>query len=323
MQEEPINAFLAVSDECGNTSLDTVNLFIQDLVPPVAICNVGLTVTLTSAMLNDGNGGGSVSAESFDAGSNDSGCGKTEIQVRRMNGCCSEQCIPVYECTSIDTKTGMCIDSTITSFTSEFADFVKFCCDDIGQVVQVQLLITDQAGNTNSCILDVNVTDQTQPVLVCEPVTIDCDEDFASIPPPNITGVHCTNAERSIQMLQESELSGVCGTDAIIREFFIDRDGSGGLSSGDPFCQQIININQGNRGIDPLTIKWPRHFTGEILIGQNIECDNDNSVTINSGVQVTMGDVQVCQVSVSDFTCLLYTSPSPRDLSTSRMPSSA
>ena len=36
-----------------------------------------------------------------------------------------------------------------------------------------------------------------------------------------------------------------------------------------------------------------------------------------AGVRVTLVD------GMSDPTCLLYTSPSPRDLSTSRMPSSA
>ena len=34
-------------------------------------------------------------------------------------------------------------------------------------------------------------------------------------------------------------------------------------------------------------------------------------------------DTPGCTVEAKDFTCLLYTSPSPRDLSTSRMPSSA
>ena len=34
-------------------------------------------------------------------------------------------------------------------------------------------------------------------------------------------------------------------------------------------------------------------------------------------------DLAVDSKSAEDFNCLLYTSPSPRDLSTSRMPSSA
>ena len=38
---------------------------------------------------------------------------------------------------------------------------------------------------------------------------------------------------------------------------------------------------------------------------------------------ITPQDVKTAEVSVAGGTCLLYTSPSPRDLSTSRMPSSA
>jgi len=40
---------------------------------------------------------------------------------------------------------------------------------------------------------------------------------------------------------------------------------------------------------------------------------------VSSGTEATMSAVRVARA----FTCLLYTSPSPRDLSTSRMPSSA
>ena len=46
--------------------------------------------------------------------------------------------------------------------------------------------------------------------------------------------------------------------------------------------------------------------------------DLDKSLTIKE-VQEKTGHV----VAVKDVSCLLYTSPSPRDLSTSRMPSSA
>ena len=38
---------------------------------------------------------------------------------------------------------------------------------------------------------------------------------------------------------------------------------------------------------------------------------------------IHMGDVFDSRKSIDYYSCLLYTSPSPRDLSTSRMPSSA
>ena len=44
-----------------------------------------------------------------------------------------------------------------------------------------------------------------------------------------------------------------------------------------------------------------------------------NSANFDVSIQVNA----TCAISASNMTCLLYTSPSPRDLSTSRMPSSA
>ena len=52
-------------------------------------------------------------------------------------------------------------------------------------------------------------------------------------------------------------------------------------------------------------------FNGEEII---IDSDADTSITADTDDQI---DIKV------GGTCLLYTSPSPRDLSTSRMPSSA
>ena len=49
----------------------------------------------------------------------------------------------------------------------------------------------------------------------------------------------------------------------------------------------------------------------------------------NEGLAATIKDITIVTdasdsgVALNDLTCLLYTSPSPRDLSTSRMPSSA
>ena len=45
--------------------------------------------------------------------------------------------------------------------------------------------------------------------------------------------------------------------------------------------------------------------------------------TIANGEKITIGDTQLVAWHTPGHACLLYTSPSPRDLSTSRMPSSA
>ena len=64
-------------------------------------------------------------------------------------------------------------------------------------------------------------------------------------------------------------------------------------------------------------------FTFE-LDNEDYTCDdlgsNTVNITVSDGLNVTMC---TAMVTVLDTICLLYTSPSPRDLSTSRMPSSA
>ena len=56
-------------------------------------------------------------------------------------------------------------------------------------------------------------------------------------------------------------------------------------------------------------------FAGVVVIGEG---EKDAAPMLYNGEQVGTGNGPAC-----DIACLLYTSPSPRDLSTSRMPSSA
>ena len=83
-------------------------------------------------------------------------------------------------------------------------------------------------------------------------------------------------------------------------------------------------------------------YAGGSLSAQQIIIPDDNSVSGNSSAALRFGidraigtltgneiavpaatSTTIVKVEDIDYTCLLYTSPSPRDLSTSRMPSSA
>ena len=71
--------------------------------------------------------------------------------------------------------------------------------------------------------------------------------------------------------------------------------------------------------------KGNRHVTAEIL---KHESDDENLKVSQATVYNVLNDFYnaglLTKVNIdNDKTCLLYTSPSPRDLSTSRMPSSA
>jgi len=299
LSEEPIEIYLAVSDDCGNTALDTFNILVEDHIAPVAVCKDNLSVTLTSAMLQANAGEGKIYADIFDAGSHDSGCDNDiSIQVRRVEGCCSSECVEQFECIETDPKTGICIDSTVVAYTTLFNDFVKFCCDDVGQIVMVELMITDKVGNSNACMVEVTVVDKTQSILICEPITVDCLQDSDQMDGPIVTGQYC-DSHINIQLLNESEITGNCGLQQIIKEWYIDSNGDGEFSSGDPYCQQQITVEAEDKGLDPYSIKWPKHFTGEVHVGINLECNEEKLEELDD-VQVNMGDVQLCGSSITD-----------------------
>ena len=301
LANNPIEAHLLVTDDCGNTARDTFNIIVEDQIAPVPVCMTDLNVTLTSAMLAVNDGSGIVYADAFDGGSHDSGCSEIDIKVRRVNGCCSAQCIDQYECTASDPKTGICIDSTIVGFTTEYAEFVKFCCEDIGQVTMVEVLVTDQVGNFNSCIVEVTVIDKTQSILSCPPITVNCLDDMDSIENPSISGQFCDTENGGAILLNVSETNGYCGTEQLIREWYIDGNEDGEFSSGDPYCRQMVSITSNDGGLDPYTIKWPKHYTGEIVQGQNLECESDGTLGLISEAAIEMGEVQVCGVNSESY----------------------
>ena len=56
-----------------------------------------------------------------------------------------------------------------------------------------------------------------------------------------------------------------------------------------------------------------------VLVGFSMTSANAKTLKCQTVLNTKADEVKM----LKDFTCLLYTSPSPRDLSTSRMPSSA
>ncbi len=302
-----------VIDECGNATAVYMPVFVEDRVPPVMVCASGLQVTLThDPQSPEFNGGvGQIDVGSFDGGSNDAGCGDVTLQVVRLD----DYSESVFDCNgkllgftptsclaqtkSVDLggsvgKNDCTLDGSNLGVVTVPGDYVKFCCEDVGQVIRVLLIGTDKNGNTNQCVVDVLVTDNSNPTMVCDDVVIDCAGDLDSIDGPRLLGGAC-EGERTFEVLSEENSSGsLCGAGTIIREYFLDFDGSGSISPGDPFCQQIITVREGSGSLDPNTIKWPRHHDGTSQIGINIECNDDGVPEILDNHTVNMGDVVTC-----------------------------
>ena len=135
------------SDVCGNMSQSPAfNLTIIDNESPTMICDEITEINVPST------GVAVVPAAVFDDGSFDNCCLQT-FSVRRMDDNC-----------------GVAGNTT-------FEPTVTFCCADAAQApVTVVMQATDCNGNSNTCMVTVNVGDKIDPTVTCPAnATLDCD----------------------------------------------------------------------------------------------------------------------------------------------------
>ena len=306
--QSPIAVVGTVTDDCGNSSDVTFNIIVVDDVPPVPVCETSLQVSLTGNASGD-YGIAKVFAADLDEGSHDSGCGKVEISAVRLEdwreiirdcqdevvGYRPKSCQPLVDNVDLGEaafknncdRNGNNIDQVTVA-----GDFVTFCCEDFGQIVQVILFVKDEQGNINQCIVDVEVVDKSAPSLFCEDLVISCaDGDYLST--PAMIGSSCSREEDfEILLLSESRSNNVCAGGQTVREWYIDTDQSGDFSPGDAFCQQIVRVDA-DTAFNPYTIKWPKNYDGKQVGGINIEV-NDEGKIVEIPTTVDMGDPAAC-----------------------------
>ncbi|HLP93002.1 MAG TPA: T9SS type A sorting domain-containing protein [Saprospiraceae bacterium] len=153
-----------VEDDCGNTRTCTFKMKIEDQIPPVAVCDEFTTVALTAG------GDAIVDAAVFDDGSYDNCCVQS-FRAARMssNGCGG----------------------------TNFSATVPFCCNDVGEVVTVMFRVTDCNGNTNECMVSVEVQEKIKP---------------SCLPPANVT-VNCENFDPSLWAYSRADVEDNCCLD--------------------------------------------------------------------------------------------------------------
>jgi len=237
-----------VTDGCGNQSDITVPFVVVDKVAPVAVCDDDLNISI------GGQGYARVHAEDIDEGSWDN-CGPIRIEVRRLV-----------------TEDENC--NAITSYFSDWGDYVDFNCCDIGDAVRIELQVWDDANgdgipgnsitvqdcngddrvvsdNSNVCWLDVTVEDKLNPYCVApHNKTISCDELPYDWDPNDIEVLEdlfgqadyadncpgATVAENAPVVTIDD-----CGTGTILRSF--TATDAVGLTSVNT-CQQLITITE-------------------------------------------------------------------------------
>lgn len=132
-----------ITDACGNTDTCQYLLSVVDRSVPTAICDQFTKIAL------DASGNGRLFATSLDDGSLDN-CAVVEFKIAKIVDSCNVAA-PVFK------------------------DFADFCCKESGQSVMVALRVTDFSGNSNTCMVEVQVQDKLAPQITCPPhLTISC-----------------------------------------------------------------------------------------------------------------------------------------------------
>ena len=257
------------TDSQGNITICTFNITVEDIEPPVVICQdivialdeTGVaTITAVDVLeVNTDNCGvatSSIDMDTFDC--SNIGDNLVTVTVTDIHGN-SSTCTAVVTIEDITAPTPQCMDITVqldATGTTTIApsdldggstdacgvvnlsiDIDTFGCDDVGDNV-VTLTVTDSSGNTASCTAIVTVEDSIAPELVCMDITVALDENgTATITPEDV-------------MANNTDACGILTTGIDIDEFSCDdigtpitvmvfsQDVNGNLSS----CTAIVTV---------------------------------------------------------------------------------
>jgi|GEM_PF-3347452 len=143
------------TDICNNTASCEQMLRVEDDQEPTLVCE-NLSYSL------DANGRRVIGVGPFSDFYEDN-CGTADIDIRRM------------------------VDPCGVPGNTEFGNRVTFCCEDVGDVNMVQVRVRDAEGNELLCMVEVTITDDTDPVARCRNFIVALDDaGQAQIDPANI-----------------------------------------------------------------------------------------------------------------------------------------
>ncbi|MBC6994233.1 DUF11 domain-containing protein, partial [Lewinella lacunae] len=228
-------------DVCGNSDFTDIDILIEDRTAPVAVCEDGLNVSLTSGSEGGIESTGIVrlTPDMIDHGSTDD-CSEVTLAIARVDAA----------------------NLAMEAYSQE----IILTCADLG-TVRVGLRVTDAAGNVNYCWLDVLVEDKLAPSCIPPAsLTMSCIEYRAALPADiTETTVEARNAifgaaagvdncEATLTETISGSLNS-CGVGSFTRVFTVT-DGQG-LTNTIP-CTQTINVF----GIHDYTITFPTDESG-------------------------------------------------------------
>ena len=217
---------IQVLDECGNISTCIWEVEIVDEIQPVAVCERNTVISISQGSVD-------LLATVFDDGSWDE-CGLATFEVARMDTYCDVEDL-------------------------EFGPTVSFCCADALLSPMVALRVTDYAGNTNMCMVSVEVQDKVLPTISCpDDVVIDCKEtyDLENLENRFDDATVIDNCNNLVPEEQVFADINSCGIGTITRVFTVT-DGDYTTS-----CTQVITVVSQNPFVEG-NIVWPEDYETE------------------------------------------------------------
>lgn len=257
-----------VTDVCGNEASCTAYIHVVDRIAPQAICDQFTSISIGV------DGTARLYATSVDDGSHDN-CGIVKQEVIKMTDECGNDL--------------------------ERGEYVEFCCEEVGKELMVAYIVTDAAGNENTCMVTVEVEDKLPPTIICpSDLTISCRyainfddlsefgtvalqgeireqivlQDHISNGIVGIDGIANDNCTVSVTHTYSEDLE--CSQGTILRTFVATDQG--GLSSS---CTQAITVVDEN----PFTIKditWPDIYDEETCVDTIISPDISGQPTYHN-----------------------------------------
>jgi hypothetical protein len=145
------NVEWTASNECGIDSTVTQVVIVEDNILPIALCK-NATVGITANPQNY------VFTSSFVDTASDN-CGVDSIFVRRLTAACGDP------------------NNNI------FGDSILICCEDVGNIVDVEIRIVDDSGNENFCDATLQVDDNKAPLVLEQlpDIVISCSYVFDTL----------------------------------------------------------------------------------------------------------------------------------------------
>jgi uncharacterized repeat protein (TIGR01451 family) len=235
---------ITATDQCGNQSTHTMTIVVLDRARPIAMCQERIHLSFAQ---NQDDFFTRLPLDVIDDGSFDA-CGDIILRLGQR----------------LDNK--VFCDGRFLQFIG--TEFIEFCCEDVGNIIPVQLTVFDEFGNTTVCTTEVFVEDKFVPEAVCFELDMDCSsptvEDLISA--IDVNESNCFDPEVQFGAIMGPDQ---CGSNSELVDVYLD---------GVRQCAIQVNYSS-QEPFDPLSIKWPAHRDGSRQVAVRRQCDSDGVVS--------------------------------------------